>query len=226
MRYRSFLTIAFALAFAAPAVTADQMLSQYRGVTLGDTLSAVISQLRLADSDIKMLHDRPVLVQEVTWRAPLVSGAAGEPDSLSDMVLTFQAGRLRRIAVHYPRERIQGMTDADLREAMSSVYGPSLLVATPTRPTGVAADRQTLAQWEKAETLVVLWREQFPIRAGLTITSTTTDAALLKAIADGAELQASEAPARDRSRKAAEAAAIQARDEKIRLDNKTKFKPR
>jgi hypothetical protein len=32
-------------------------------------------------------------------------------------------------------------------------------------------------------------------------------------------------PARDLARPAAEAAAVQAREEKIRLDNKTKFKP-
>jgi hypothetical protein len=101
-----------------------------------------------------------------------------------------------------------------------------MLIATPTRPaTRPAPERRTVGRWEDAETLLILWREQFPNRVGLVITSLASDAALQQAISDGVRLHAAEAPARDLARRAAEAAAIEARDEKIRRDNKRKFKP-
>ncbi|HYU77805.1 MAG TPA: hypothetical protein VEK56_02405, partial [Vicinamibacterales bacterium] len=114
----------------------------------------------------------------------------------------------------------------DLNEALSRVYGGSLLLATPTtRPIGAASERRTIGRWQDADTQLVLWREEFPNRVGLTITSIAGDAALQQVIADGVRLQTADAPARDLARRTAEAAAIQARDEKIRIDNKTKFKP-
>lgn len=60
---------------------------------------------------------------------------------------------------------------------------------------------------------------------GLIVTSIAGDAALQEAIADGVRLHAADAPVRDLARRTAEAAAIQARDEKTRRDNKAKFKP-
>ena len=48
------------------------------------------------------------------------------------MVLTFYEGRLARIAVTYDRERTQGLTNADLHEAITSLYGASLLLSVPT----------------------------------------------------------------------------------------------
>ena len=58
-----------------------------------------------------------------------------------------------------------------------------------------------------------------------TVTSIATDRAMQEAIADGLRLEASEAPARDLARRATEDAALRARDEKARSDNKATFKP-
>lgn len=226
MRHVALLTL-IAVSLAVSPIAAEPGLSHYRGVTLGDSLPVVIERLQVAASDVRLVHERPAVIQELTWRPRLaMSGVNTQTDSVSDMVLTFHSGQLARIAVNYDRERTKGLTDADLREAMVSVYGASMLIATPTQPaTGPAPDRQMVGRWEDAETLLILWREQFPNRVGLIITSIATDAALLQAITDGVRLHASEAPARDLARRAAEAAATEARDEKIRRDNKTKFKP-
>lgn len=221
------LTLACALSFVLPAASNESVLSHYRGITLGDSVQVVVDRLGLAASDVRVVHDRPTVVQEATWRPRrFVSGSSIEPDALAEMVLTFQAGQLARIAVAYDRERTQGMTDADLHEAMGNVYGASMLVVRPTHLTITASsDRQTIGRWEDAETLLLLWREHYPNRVGLTLTSIAGDAALQKAISDGVQLYDAEAPARNLARRTAELAASQAQVERIRQDNKVKFKP-
>ena len=57
------------------------------------------------------------------------------------------------------------------------------------------------------------------------ITAIEADRAMQEAILDGVRLNTSEAPARDLALRAAEAAAIRARDENIRRQNKATFKP-
>ncbi len=223
----SLLTLICVMSFVVPSTSAEPVLSQYRGLTLGDSVQVVVDRLHLAAADIKIVHERPTVVQEVTWRPHrFVSGTTVEPDPLEEMILTFHASRLARITVTYHRERTQGMTNADLHEVLGSVYGPSMLIAVPTQRTVTPpADRQTFGRWEDAETELLLWREHYPSRVGLTITSIAGVRGLQDAIADGERLTAAEAPARDLARRTAEAAAIAARDARIRLENKARFKP-
>ena len=82
---------------------------------------------------------------------------------------------------------------------------------------------EIIGRWDDAETLVLLWRESSTNRIKLTVTSIATDRAMQAAIADSLRLEASEAPARDLARRATEEAALRARDEKVRSDNKVTF---
>ena len=219
------LTVVCATTLVLPATSAEPVLSRYRDVTLGDTVQVVVERLQMTLSDVKVVSERPTLVQQLTWRTRrFVSGADSAHDPVADMVLTFHLGRLTRIAVNYDRERTAGLTNADLHEAMSSVYGTSMLLSTPIQITPPAGP-EVIGRWEDAGTLVLLWREQYPTRVGLTIASMGADREAQVAIADGLRIDASEAPARDLARHAAEVAALRARDEKIRLDNKAMFKP-
>ncbi len=225
---RSFLlTLTLALSIALPATGAESPLAQYRGVTLGDSVQSVVDRLQLVASDVKVTHERPTVVQEVTWRQHrFISGSSVAPDTLAEMVLTFYDGRLARITVLYDRERTQGLTDIDLREAMGLVYGPSILIATPTPGTlGHAYARHTIGHWEDADSRLLLWREQYPTRLGLTISAIAADRDLQQVIATAESLRAAEAPARELARRSAEAAAVQAKDEKTRRENKAGFKP-
>jgi hypothetical protein len=227
MQFVALVTLTCTIALAAPALAAESVLAHYRGVTLGESVTVIVDRLKLVAADVKVVHERPELIQELTWRPrPMMSGANHQPDSVSEIILTFRGGHLARIAVLYDRVRTQGLTNADLLEAMTGAYGTSMLIGTPTQPaSGLVADRQVIGRWEDAETLLVLWREQFPNRVGLVITSIESDAAFQHAITEGVRLHAAEGPARDLARRTAEAAAIQIRDEKIRKDNKTAFKP-
>ena len=190
-------------------------------------MQAVTDRLKLARQDVTVIHARPALVEELTWRPNrYLSGPAAAPDAVAEIVMTFHLDRLARMVVVYERPGTQGLTDADLLEALTEVYGLASLASTPTQPTrNPASERRTIGRWEDADTVVLLWREVYPNQVGLTITSISADRALQQAITEGERLYLSEAPQRSLDRQAAEAKAILARDEKLRLENKKKFKP-
>ena len=220
------LTAVCAMSLVVPSQTTEAVLSHYRGVALGDSVEKVAEQLKVTSSAIKVVHERPTLVQQMTLRpSRYISGRSLEPDPLAEMVLTFHRGRLARIAVAYDRERTEGLTDEDLLEVFQGLYGSPLLPSTTRLTPALSTDPQVIGSWRDAESLLLLWRERFPGRVGLTITSIASDLAMQEAIANGERLDASEAPARDLARRAAEATALQTRDDKVRRDNKAAFKP-
>jgi len=221
------LTIVCATAIAVSSTSAQPVLSRYRGLTLGDPVQVVVDQLNVTSSDVKVVHERPTLIQRITWRPRrLISGTVVEPDSLGEMVLTFHLERLTSIAVIYDLDRTRGLTNADLHEAFTNTYGTSILVPTPTRTALTSrAEPEIIGRWDDTETLVLLWRESSTNRIKLTVTAIAADRATQEAIADSVRLEESEAPARDLARRANEEAALRARDEKSRSDNKAIFKP-
>ena len=122
------LTIACATAIAVSSTSAQPVLSRYRGVTLGDPVQVVVDRLKVTSSDVKVVHERPTLIQRITWRPRrLVSGTVVEPDPLGEMVLTFHLGRLAGITATYDLERTTGLTNADLHEAFTNSYGDRYL---------------------------------------------------------------------------------------------------
>lgn len=200
--------------------------ADYRGVTLGDSVATVVARLHAEPSSVRVLHEQPSLIEELTWRpSRFISGKTVTPDALAEMVLTFHLGQLVRIAATYDRERTQGLTDADLNELVSGVYGLSMLPSAALSPAAAAEGRRTVGSWRDANTSIQLWSEDRPRRAGLTVTSLIGAAVLDEAAAVAARRDAEESPKREQARLVAAAAAIVARDAKIRLDNKAKFKP-
>jgi hypothetical protein len=229
VRSSMWVVLALAVASATPPLRAsdDPVFSRYRDLTLGDSVPAVIETLKARLVDIKIVQERPTLVQQLTWRRPrYVSGATVVVDPLDELVLTFHLGQLARISAGYDPTRIEGLTGADLTAALSGVYGAPMLPSRSSRTPGVApGPADTLGQWSDGETLVTLGREGNPRQLRLTIATLVADAAMQQALADGAAIAASEAPAKDLARRAADAAALQARAERIRRDNKASFKP-
>jgi hypothetical protein len=186
----------------------------------------VVERLKVAATDLKALHEGSPIVQQLTWRPQRFTGRTlAEADPIAEMVLTFHASHLALITVIYDRDQTQGLTDEDMLDALSAVYGAPRLLATPTRPSDAPPPaRRPIGRWDDADAVLILWREH-PNRVGLTITAIASDVALQDALAEGVRRQAIDAPGREMARRSADAAAIQARDAKVRLDNKAKFKP-
>ena len=204
---------------------ASPAFSHYRGVTLGDSLAAVVTELKADAADVKVLHEQPSLIQELTWRPQrFISGLTVTADPLAEIVLTFHVGQLVRIAATYDRDRVHGLTDADLRELISTVYGIALLPSRegPARP---VTHRGIIGMWGDEDTRVALWTEEYPRRSGLTISAHEAATRMDEAAAIGAGLHAAREPMRRRAAAAAAAAAIVDREALIRAQNKARFKP-
>ena len=50
-------------------------LSRYREFDLGSSVEAVTAVTRTAERDLKTIHSRPALLQEVAWQPRYMSGA-------------------------------------------------------------------------------------------------------------------------------------------------------
>ena len=223
MHLHTALAIAFVALVSMP-LHGNGQWSRYRGLTLGDSVATTVERLEIVEPTIKVLYERPSLVQELTWRPHrFISGASVAPDPLGELVLTFMDGKLVRMTATYDRDRTEGLSDADFLDLLGASYG---LARVPTRPMGTVRfePRRTIGNWGDDDASVRLWSEDHPRRVGLTITS-PGDVALQTAIASGIIVERDAAPARELARQAAAAAAAKEREEKTRLANKANFKP-
>jgi hypothetical protein len=195
-----------------------QDLARYRTYTLGDTVAAVVTNSRVQAVDVKTVHARPRLIQELQWRPEYTETT----DPVRTVVFSFVDDALYQIEVAYDRERMAGLTDADVSELLAATYG------TPTGKAGgggIASARVSattvLAHWTDASNRVTLSKDvDWPLYR-LTIVSQPVEARARAAISEALRLDLQEAPQRelDTHRKAAVAA------EQARIANKAAFRP-
>ena len=141
------------------------------------------------------------------------------------MVLTFHLGRLARVVATYDRDRTEGLTNADLHDAFTTIYGTSMLVPTPSR-VRASSEPEIIGQWGDGKTLVVLLREAYPRRLKLTVSSIAADRLLAgrprfwrRGSTRSRRRPGTWSVASARSRPGGR------RDEQSRVDNKSAFKP-
>src|SRR5438045_9025958 len=95
-----FTTTLSTAALFTPALLAGDF-SRYRDFQFGMDLIVVEKQVELKTSDVKTIHQRPAVIQDVEWR-PRYAGSTA-PDSVKDVLLSFYNGQLYRIVVSYDR---------------------------------------------------------------------------------------------------------------------------
>lgn len=232
MRNCGFIGVcALALALYETALAA-QDLGRYREFELGSEVAAVSHVTGIALSDVKIVHHRPALIQELTWRPGYGTRRPAAPDieSVERMVFGFYDDQLFRVSVHYDRERTKGLTDADMIEAISSIYGGQV------EPT-VSRNRQALliyddilstpiAQWGNVDHSVRLYRpSSYATSFKLVVTAEPMAALARTAAARALQLDAQEAPQREAAREKKESEDRRAAEEKARSTNKPMFRP-
>jgi hypothetical protein len=201
----------------------------YREFRLGASTADVIARTHASERDVKTLHERPALLQELSWR-PLYStgNSVADRDSIARIAFSFIDDQLFKIAIDYDRSRTEGLTKEDMIASLSAIYGPR-----STRPAPVA-QRQTfdsldtptvLARWVEGDTVVALHQLTYSGGFGLVITSVPLDTTARTAQATAVTMDAREAPARDAARAKAQADAARTAEEKTRTTNKATFTP-
>lgn len=234
MTARTLSACAFAMTIAGNRVDA-QDLSRYRTFELGTDVAAVSALTGVPASEATIVHQRPVLSQELTWR-PLrwtPGSIADSTDPVEQVRFSFYNDRLFRIVVDYGTDRTEGMTDADMVEAISAVYGPNVKpTVKPTRgPVRVqsAIDIESgspVARWGDPEHAVVLHRTSSYREAFRLIVTDLTVAELeRKGALQALRLDEQEAPQREIARQKKERDDARAATEKARNANKGLFRP-
>ena len=205
-----------------PALASD--LSRYRDFQFGMNLAAIAGQTGTSKPDVKVIHSRPALIQEIEWSPPS-RGPAGRAESVQQVVFRFYDGKLFGIAVNYDRYETEGLTAADVIEAISTMYGPPETTAVPAKAAREGYDEELLAVWQDPEYRFELVRTAYGSSFKLVGVSKRLQAAAQAASTDAKRLDDKEAPEREAAKIANDAALLQTKLDKSRLVNKPKFRP-
>lgn len=231
MRNRGLIGIGLLGLVLYGAAAAGQDLSRYRDFELGSSVAAASTLTGVAGSELKAIHQRPAVIQELTWRPRYGARrpATIDTESVDRVVFDFYDDRLFRVTVEYDRKQTEGLIDADMIEALSLVYGPPVTVVASRRrqPPALYDDAAiTIAEWNAAGNSVKLHRlPSYATSFRLVITAEPTAALARTAAARAVVLDAREAPQREAAREKREADERRVADEKARLTNKVTFRP-
>jgi len=198
-------------------------LSTYRGFQFGMSLDAAVKQSGMEMSKVTTVHQRPARIQELAWNPEWLFGTSGDTDPVQQVVFSFYNGQLFRMVVNYDNERTEGLRSEDITEAISARYGAASRPAVETLlPSVVFSQGVTVvACWEDTDYSLNLVQSPYGLRFGFIAFSKRLDSLAQAAIATGIQLDAQEAPERQK----AEEQNAQSKSDKMRLANKGYFRP-
>jgi hypothetical protein len=207
-----------------------QGLSRYRNFELGSDVAAVSTLTGVASSEVKIIHQRPAVLEDLEWRpSHWISGSmAASTDPVEHILFSFYNDQLFRVVVDYGRDRTEGLTGTDMIEAISAVYGTPL--ARTSRAGRVASRLETesgsrVARWGDSEHAVVLYHtSSYGAAYRLVVTDIRLDDLARKAESQSVRLDDHEAPAREIARQKKEHDDGRAAAE-ARIANKGVFRP-
>lgn len=204
-------------------------LSRYREFELGASVAAVTAITQTQQRDLKTLHSRPAVLQELEWRPRYMSGTpVPGRDSIDQLVFSFVDDRLFKMSVSYARDRTNGLTNEDMIESLRAVYGAPTSGSSQTGPSSRSTTLETeavVAEWREGNTSLVLKRGLFSESFALVITSVSLDTVARQAEAAAAIMDAREAPAREAALLKKRAEDERQAEELARSANKKIFQP-
>ena len=207
----------------APLLRA-QDLSKYRHFTLGMSLTKVLERTGQKTADVKLIHGRPALVQEVTWWPPSLPGISYQSDTVEQILFSFYNGELYKMSVTYDQTATEGLTEQDMVKSISAKYGPATIVAVEIDSAKSDANvvKQTpVASWEDAQYSFNLIRSAFTDHLGLIIYSKRVNAVAELAIAEAVKIEEQEGPNREAERQKKQTDDLEA----ARQKNRKIFRP-
>jgi len=202
-------------------------LSRYREFHLGMSMATVTEQVG-PTPEVRLVHQRPALIQELTWYPPRSSGALPDEEAVRQVVFTFYEGELCRMVIEYDRQRTEGLTVDDMLEALAVKFGPATrprVVIMASLSEGSHLSDEILANWQDSRSALTLFRPSYLSTFGLMVTDRRLDRLARRATDAALRLDAQEAPQRDEDRKLAQGEEERVRLAKARQSNKGTFRP-
>ncbi len=208
---------------SAPSIR-GQDLSKYRHFTLGMSLTTVLDRTDQKMADVRVIHGRPALIQELTWWPMNLPGTSFRSDTVEQILFSFYNTELYKISVTYDRTSTEGLTAEDMVKSISAKYGP----ATSVEPEVDSAmnerydmRQKPVASWEDSQYSFNLVRSSYSDGFELAIYSKGVIAAAELAIARAIKLAQQEGPQREAERQRKETSDLEA----TRLKNQKSFRP-
>lgn len=212
----------------APLLQA-QDLSVYREFQFGMNLADVAKRAEVKPSEARMVHQRPAVIQELEWRPQRAHISSKETDPVRQVLFSFCNGQLFRVLVTYDQDRTQGLTNQDMVDAISTLYG------TPTRPADDIIlfssssvynnTEKVIARWEDSQYSFNLFRTSYNSAYGMAAFSKGLNALAQKAITEAIRLDEKEAPEREIQRQKKLAEEDRLAQDMARPGNKANFRP-
>jgi hypothetical protein len=212
-----------ALLFAA-SLLQGQGFSKYHGFSLGASLANVLTLTDLKLADVKTIHARPMLIQELNWWPSSTSGPSSRPDNVEQMLFSFSNGELYRISVTYDPSSTKGLTAADMVKSISAKYGRATGVESEIDPIMNARyniKQRCLASWQDSQFSVDLVLSSFTEAFGLVIYSKGINSEADLASAQAVKLEEEERPEKEANQRKQEADDLEVMREK----NQKSFRP-
>ncbi|SRR6266700_892820 len=220
---RSSILCFVVLLLAAPLLRA-QDLSKYRHFALGMSLTRVLERTDQKMADVKLIHGRPALIQELTWWSPNVPGTSVRSEGIEQILFSFYNGELYKIFVTYDPASTEGLTEGDIVKSISVKYGPATIVAPEidsTTNAGYETKQKAVVSWEDAQYSVNLVRSSFSDVLGLVVCSKQANTQAELAIAEAVKLDEQEGPQREAERQKKQTDDLEA----TRQKNRKIFRP-
>jgi len=180
-----------------------QDLSKYRHFTLGMSVTRVLERTGQKMADVKLIHGRPALIQEVTWWPPNLPGTSYQSDTVEQILFSFYNGELYKISVTYDQTSTEGLTEEDMVKSISAKYGPTTYVALAidyATNDRYGAKQTPVASWEDTQYSFNLVRSSFTDHLGLIIYSKRVNVEADLAIAEAVKLEQHEGPQKEADR--------------------------
>src|SRR5712691_9196640 len=220
---RSSILCFVVLLLTAPLLRA-QDLSKYRHFTLGMSMTRVLERTDQKMADVKVIHGRPALVQELNWWPPNVPRTSAQSDTVEQILFSFYNSELYKISVTYDRTSTEGLSAQDMVKSISAKYGP----ATSVKPEVDSATNERydmkqkpVATWEDSQYSFNLVRSSSSGGFELVIYSKRLNAEAEVALAEAVKLEKQEEPQREAERQKEQTGDLEA----TRQKNQKSFRP-
>jgi len=224
IRYR-ILAIVALCTVSTPALLRGEERSQYRTYVLGMDVSTVLKLADKADSDLKVIHQRPALIQVLQWGDLRSLGPTPSAmESVRGIQFHFCNGSLYQLDVLYDRNKTEALTDEDLIQTISATYGAATQPdAEILFPAVFPENVKVLARWEDSKSSLNLVRSPAQSVPALIFVSKAGDSLAQTAIVAATKIEEEEAPQVEAARQKKADDTKRMEQEKTRATNKARF---
>src|SRR5713101_3132825 len=180
-----------------------QDLSRYRNFSLGMTVADLSKQVDQKPANAAVLHERPALIQELTWFPPQPYSSLRPAEPVDQILFSFYNGALYRMLMTYDSSATKGLNDEDMIRVVSAKYGlatrPVALVNFPMNPSYKTTEK-VIARWEDSQYSLNLFRSSGSDTFALVMFTKQLDAQAGVSIAESVKLEQEEAPQKQAAR--------------------------